>query len=382
MGCPLIGTILFGSGMISYLGLLRLLGTNPLNSSSTPKSDYKHPRNQYVISKPMRERFPEDAVGWEEAVFYFRSRATQGLADGVCLLDVTPIEMWGALATFSVEPTDSGAVLNPKVYYSVYIFHSHRGQGHYSRWLKENPDKTILTTTDCKLAPFLASRGRDFTLADPQALEWVEYKLVQQFYGDHCAGRTGLHFMNHVDEGLFVMRSGAVQGCSEAAMRAYVLHPLVQGDDEYASLVARLADTANTESDLVHHVDPLVIALAVEYRHTANRYLSQHHAVHFEAGVGGDGVRLSPCKDVNDMLIADKVQNRKDFDLMHVHTHPKGKLLSSYFDAWLRKLGVSQAEYAEVQHELLRRVFGSSGCPEEQAIAAVDQYSKRVGAQQ
>jgi GNAT superfamily N-acetyltransferase len=376
---PVIGTLLFGGIMASYVGLKVLY---PLSEKLV--EEYKHPRNEYVKSKPKVERFPEAATDWDGALTYFRNRTTQGLADGLCLLDVVPVDLWGAMATFSVEPVntvvDKGGA-SARVYHSVYVYESHRGKGHYSRWMKENPDKVIITTADCNLAPFLASRGREYELKDPSALQWPEYRLALQFYGDHCAARTGLHFMNHVDEGLFVLRSSAVKGCSEAAMRAYVLHPLVQGDEECASFLRRLSDKGNP-ADPVHSIDPLVIALAIEYRSFANGYLSPNHADYFEGHrSGGDGVRLSPCKDVNDMLIADKVQNRKDFDLMHAQSHPKAALLSSYFDAWLHKLGVSKAKYDEIRHELLRRVYGSAGNPADRAIAAVQQYALKHGAQ-
>lgn len=409
--CTLIGPLLFAGAYVGFEVLQQFLLSkhNAMKFIKTisfeRQAEYKHPRNGYVLSKPIRVRFPESAKGWDEAVTYFRNRATQGLADGVCLLNVVPVDNWGALATFSIEPVDSRSVSNEEVsdriYYSLYVFDAHRGQGHYSQWLKENPEKIILTTSDCKLADLLFRCGHPYRLADPSALQWVEYQLTQQFYGDHCAARTGLHFMNHVDEGLFVMRcissntksdrdensgNGGGDGdgssrcarmrCSDVAMRAYVLHPLVQGDNEYAELLARLANKSNT-ADPVHQIDPLVIALAVEYRHIANGYLSHHHAAYFEGtntnGVT-DGVRLSPSQEVNDMLVADKVQNRKDFDLKHVNSHAKAALLSSYFDAWQRKLGVSGAKYKEVQYQLLRRVFGIAEGFEERAMAAVEQY--------
>ncbi len=61
-------------------------------------------------------------------------------------------------------------------------------------------------------------------------------------------------------------------------------------------------------------VDRRVMLLGMEYRSTANNYLSFKSAT--------EQIKLSPITDVNHMLVADKVQNRKDFEIYH-----KGALL-------------------------------------------------------
>ena len=112
-----------------------------------------------------------------------------------------------------------------------------------------------------------------------------------------------------------------------------------------------------------------MVALAIEYRHIANGYLSTQHAEVLAASVtdphetaeGTGLIKLSPCKDVNDMLIADKIQNRKDFELFHAQEHPKRHLLDSYFRAWLQRLTISEEQYQEVKLELLVRVYGKDG---------------------
>lgn len=61
-------------------------------------------------------------------------------------------------------------------------------------------------------------------------------------------------------------------------------------------------------------MDRRVMLLGMEYRSTANNYLSFKSAT--------EQIKLSPITDVNHMLVADKVQNRKDFEIYH-----KGALL-------------------------------------------------------
>jgi hypothetical protein len=65
-----------------------------------------------------------------------------------------------------------------------------------------------------------------------------------------------------------------------------------------------------------------------------------------------DEIRLSPLKDVNDMLIADKIQNRKDFDLYHKGKHERSEELDEYFKNWFNRLGITEEFYQEMKNEL------------------------------
>jgi hypothetical protein len=62
---------------------------------------------------------------------------------------------------------------------------------------------------------------------------------------------------------------------------------------------------------LIEAVSRRVLLLATEYRNIANAHLSYHPP-------GESTFVLSPLSEVNIMLIADKIQNRKDFELYHV----------------------------------------------------------------
>ena len=84
---------------------------------------------------------------------------------------------------------------------------------------------------------------------------------------------------------------------------------------------------------------PEVLIAVMEYRSVANEYLSQREIKSI------DEIRLSPLKDVNDMLIADKVQNYKDFEIYHKSTHARSKELDQYFKNWLRKLNINPDQY-------------------------------------
>ncbi len=62
----------------------------------------------------------------------------------------------------------------------------------------------------------------------------------------------------------------------------------------------------------------------------------------------GKHIRLSPIKAVNDMLIADKVQNRKDFLRYHYGPHQHWRELDLYFQMWLFRLGISDRQYRDL----------------------------------
>jgi len=133
--------------------------------------------------------------------------------------------------------------------------------------------------------------------------------------------RSGVYYMNHIDEGLAILEA---IGASETAKRAFCLHPVLQTDEDLKT---------NYGKYIAYSYENVLIA-AMEYRSVANEYLSNRVIKSI------DEIRLPPLKDVNDMLIADKVQNYKDFELYHFGKHSRSNELVEYFDNWIEKLGV------------------------------------------
>lgn len=158
----------------------------------------------------------------------------------------------------------------------------------------------------------------------------MEYRAIEAHYRGRTAARSGEPLIRHIDQGLRILRAIAA---TDRAMRAYCIHPLVQADADLLASYPRLDELTD---------DPRVLALAIEYRHIANATLSTR------AIATASEIPLSPLSEVNDMLVADKVQNRADFILHHRGTHPRSAELDRYFQLWLERLGIDEARYEEL----------------------------------
>ena len=151
------------------------------------------------------------------------------------------------------------------------------------------------------------------------------YTIIAKYYGNRCAKRSGVRYINHIDEGLLILEA---INATPITKDAYCIHPILQEDSEFQNNIK-----------LVLNVDTLTVITAMEYRNVANRTLS------YSQVNNPTDIYLSPIKDVNDMLIADKVQNRKDFLKYHFGTHPKSKELDQYFRNWLCALKITEERY-------------------------------------
>lgn len=154
----------------------------------------------------------------------------------------------------------------------------------------------------------------------------VEYKLIARHYGDGVARRSQVPLMNHIDEGLIVLDRISA---TDAAKRAFCLHPLLQADED-------LKENAY----MCSFVEPHVLLLTMEYRNIANAFLSDKMDAPYDIPI-----KLSPLFEVNEMLVADKVQNRKDFVTYHKATHDRSGQLDLYFKLWLKALDISEETY-------------------------------------
>jgi len=160
------------------------------------------------------------------------------------------------------------------------------------------------------------------------------YLLIADFYGDRVAKRSGVLLMNHIDEGLLILNDIRAD---EVTRQAWCLHPMLQADEHYMRFEGRVNDwgVRTKPRDISYRA----VMLAMEYRAIANAYLS---TCHIESP---GSIRLGPDPRISDMLVADKVQNRKDFEKYNLKDHPRSVELQIYFKLWLARLGISEEGY-------------------------------------
>jgi hypothetical protein len=164
--------------------------------------------------------------------------------------------------------------------------------------------------------------GKNFkmTITDPYIQ--LAFTTIKLHYGDQVANRSQVPLIKHIIEGLFVLDA---IGSNAVTKAAYCLHPILQSDNDFVShkigfIPAELIDAA---------------ILAMEYRRVANSYLSKNKKEDF--------VGFS-CPEVKQMLIADKIQNYKDFLKYHKATHERSKELNEYFNNWFNILNIDYEE--------------------------------------
>ena len=277
----------------------------------------------------MTARFDPDAHDRAGATAYLRERACQALIDG--FVAVGPPE---PLVEDGVEWGVRGLARSPEgvVHQTVYVLAGHRGRGRMSALLSRR-EFPVVTIPDCDIERYLERKGVPFVVV-AKIITSPEYRAIAAHYGAGRARRSGVPLMRHIDEGLAVL--GGL-GASGPTMRAFCLHPLVQEDAALAAAFPRIGELTP---------EPSILALALEYRNIANATLSTR------AIAGPEDIPLSPLADVNLMLVADKIQNRKDFLRHHRATHPRAAPLDRYFRIWLERLGVSEETFEHWRERL------------------------------
>lgn len=277
------------------------------------------------------ERLPKDADTYEEIFQYYKTRAMQLYLHGyVWNGELVPVGVPMGCIYFTWFHKEG------KEYTSFYIPKYLRGQGYGTLVTKLIKDKKIVTLPDCDVYDWCVAKGLDVTLEYPV----VGYDLISSYYRDEKTKRTNVFLMNHIDEGLIVLKE---IGASEDAMSAYCLHPLVQMDEDLAKNYITLRKVGEAASISSHH-----IFLTMEYRNKANNWLSDKVKKKRNRFDTIGQPELSPLEEVNQMLIADKVQNYKDFLTYHSNTHKRRRELDYYFRAWFDVLGISGSIFIDL----------------------------------
>ncbi len=264
---------------------------------------------------------------------YFLVRAKQLLKHNFGLVGFETISYEGAVvAYFGKQGPDCKSVFDASCekFCSIYIFEEYRGLGLFETIYNDictnnKRNFRVLTSKQCGIEDFLEKKEYPYVSVD-LSLGFIEYDIISEYYGNDIAKRSGVRLMNHIDEGLRVMKD---IHASEDSMRAYCIHPIVQTEDDLSKFN-------------LTGVSDRVMELALEYKRIANAYLSTRTIESI------DEIELG-CIEVNDMLIADKIQNKKDFDIYHKGKHERSVELEQYFANWFKRLGINALYNIEIE---------------------------------
>jgi hypothetical protein len=257
-----------------------------------------------------------DAETIKEAQEYLQYRYKQLLKFGVTVRK--EIDCGNSIVTLFNSPFGN-------YYGSIYILKQYRGQQIFIQRLQQF-QIAIITLKECNISSYLKKIKCNYI-----ELEHSEsYKLIQNVYQDNKAERSKIPFIYHIDEGGFILNK---IGASDIVKDSYYLHPLLQSDDEFNKNKSLNFNNINTES----------LILTTEYRRVANSYLSTMDISSF---VG------FPNNEIKQMLLADKIQNYKDFLLYHKGTHVRSGILEEYFLNWFKLLEIDLKEVNKFINEL------------------------------
>jgi hypothetical protein len=203
---------------------------------------------------------------------------------------------------------------------ALYLAPNARGAGSYKLWNESFlPNVPVVTIKACQIAGYLGFNNIEHVV-ERGPFDSTAYSLIEKYYGDRKPKRANVWLMNHIDEGLAILSE---YGADPRALETFCLHPLIQSDDDLKHN-AHLVEQWSLEN----------WAGAFEYRNVANAYLSDRDISSFSE------IRLSPLEYVNEALVADKIQNYKDF-MLHHNDHPKRERLFNYFHNWFDALDIS-----------------------------------------
>lgn len=266
-----------------------------------------------------------DADTIEEAKEYLAYRYKQLKKFGLSVVEEKVIEGVGIHTKY----TSFSKTLPEDVYHSLFVLKPNRGQNKFNEYFgTPGSDKRIVSLEECEMEEYLKHSGHHYVILKHS----TAYQLIKHHYSDERAKRSGVPLIYHIDEGGAILE---YISASEIVKNAYYLHPLLQSDEDFNEhkSLSFYALNISTES----------IILAMEYRRVANSFLSTDTVKDF--------VGFS-CEEVKQMLIADKIQNYKDFMVYHHGKHERSEELHDYFNEWFELLDIDKDLLVEL-YELI-----------------------------
>lgn len=294
-------------------------------------------------------RLNPNAEMFSEIVQYYHTRALQAKPYGYRLGNVINSACHEDGHNFPYVVAEF--IKDSELYLSFYMPMQLRGKGYGASYAKEIKivleaynNVKVITFPDCHFSDWLEKNNIPYVMLKGTYVDMPEYVVMSKVYGDDKASRSGLYLMNHVDEGAGIM---VQRNASEEAIAAFIAHPMLQDDEHFENPIALKLN------DVLKHSSKYTLLLCMEYRKVANAYLCKPET---------DGWTQEQIKfhcplimpEVKEMLIADKVQNYKDFLQFHALTHPRRNELFTYFNNWITYLDCEEFAQKWIAQEMVK----------------------------
>lgn len=158
----------------------------------------------------------------------------------------------------------------------------------------------------------------------------LEYELIKKYYEYKVAKRSGIPYINHIDEGLLLLNY-KLRAKDSVSHRAFCLHPFYQDN-------IRIDTTKiSGHSTRVAYFYSIIANTFLRHNYKNNNDLS-HWIPSYHSVLCND-----KSSNVYNMLYADKIQNYKDF-MKHYNSYSEAESIEEYFLWWFDVLKITHRE--------------------------------------
>lgn len=252
--------------------------------------------------------------------------------------------------SFNTEYVCATIANKNETFTSYYIRKNYRGKGIFKSLMNEAKSRgeKIITTYACGIDNLLKKYEVSYFFEDSFFSTPVHLATAEEFifsiYGNKRTKRSSVPLINHILEGYAILNLLGL--AVDDTEQAYALHPVFQSG-RANDLIALTEYTQNRPCNLI---DTSIVLNAQTYAIIANSLLYTQFA---SGGVVPN--ELYRSKIVKNMLIADKVQNYKDFRLYH-KAH-KNQDLADYFKYWLESMSITEETFEQIETALSNFVY-------------------------
>ena len=171
--------------------------------------------------------------------------------------------------------------------------------------------------------------------------------LIKKHYKNKQSS-CGVPYINHIEQGLDIIKTYSIDTNKELASDAFCIHPIVQSKVDFNKALYNVS---------LNFLDHSIIMLSTKYGCIANLYLSNNTL----NSVTKKHIlkELDHSSILKLMLIADKIQNKINFEINYSDKHNAAEL-EIYFNNWFQLLGVTNEEYTTYKSRFTNPLWSST----------------------